>query len=153
MYECASLCYVVFFFSSRRRHTRYWRDWSSDVCSSDLLVLVLGRKYWVVCAPMCFTDVNEVNQTCPLLLKSCTCITDIWFIACGFLLLRLEHGVESKDNILITYKSIHQDLRAAVDWVHIKVMKAHLFGKFLVSITVYNYKELQSRASPGKICY
>src|SRR3712207_6559574 len=25
-----------FFFSSRRRHTIYWRDWSSDVCSSDL---------------------------------------------------------------------------------------------------------------------
>src|SRR3712207_8944944 len=24
------------FLSSRRRHTRYWRDWSSDVCSSDL---------------------------------------------------------------------------------------------------------------------
>src|SRR3712207_9157477 len=24
------------FFSSRRRHTSYWRDWSSDVCSSDL---------------------------------------------------------------------------------------------------------------------
>src|SRR3712207_6851958 len=28
--------YNYFFFSSRRRHTRYWRDWSSDVCSSDL---------------------------------------------------------------------------------------------------------------------
>src|SRR3712207_7595251 len=27
---------IFFFFSSRRRHTRYWRDWSSDVCSSDL---------------------------------------------------------------------------------------------------------------------
>src|SRR5438105_5728309 len=26
----------VFFFSSRRRHTRSTRDWSSDVCSSDL---------------------------------------------------------------------------------------------------------------------
>src|SRR3712207_7861108 len=26
-----------FFVSSRRRHTRYWRDWSSDVCSSDLV--------------------------------------------------------------------------------------------------------------------
>src|SRR3712207_1043710 len=25
-----------YFVSSRRRHTRYWRDWSSDVCSSDL---------------------------------------------------------------------------------------------------------------------
>src|SRR3712207_7970833 len=30
-------CSCIFFFSSRRRHTRYWRDWSSDVCSSDLL--------------------------------------------------------------------------------------------------------------------
>src|SRR5690554_6902459 len=27
---------IVFFFSSRRRHTRCGRDWSSDVCSSDL---------------------------------------------------------------------------------------------------------------------
>src|SRR5256884_4451900 len=32
-----SLC--VFFFSSRRRHTRCSRDWSSDVCSSDLCPL------------------------------------------------------------------------------------------------------------------
>src|SRR2546421_4350209 len=29
---------VVFFFSSRRRHTRSDRDWSSDVCSSDLYI-------------------------------------------------------------------------------------------------------------------
>src|SRR5436305_11903010 len=29
-------CFGVFFFSSRRRHTRCGRDWSSDVCSSDL---------------------------------------------------------------------------------------------------------------------
>src|SRR5215475_9729878 len=28
-----------FFFSSRRRHTRFSRDWSSDVCSSDLRVV------------------------------------------------------------------------------------------------------------------
>src|SRR5690625_7856320 len=27
---------IFFFFSSRRRHTRWPRDWSSDVCSSDL---------------------------------------------------------------------------------------------------------------------
>src|SRR5207253_6611358 len=27
---------ALFFFSSRRRHTRWPRDWSSDVCSSDL---------------------------------------------------------------------------------------------------------------------
>src|SRR5690348_18262956 len=29
-------CDFVFFFSSRRRHTRWTGDWSSDVCSSDL---------------------------------------------------------------------------------------------------------------------
>src|SRR5439155_16400186 len=29
--------FVFFFFSSRRRHTRWPRDWSSDVCSSDLV--------------------------------------------------------------------------------------------------------------------
>src|SRR5437870_5650697 len=42
----------VFFFSSRRRHTRWPRDWSSDVCSSDL------RRYtvWTPCEPpgLCF---------------------------------------------------------------------------------------------------
>src|SRR5690348_18261920 len=30
---------IFFFFSSRRRHTRWTGDWSSDVCSSDLLAL------------------------------------------------------------------------------------------------------------------
>src|SRR5207249_9286178 len=30
------VCRLGFFFSSRRRHTRSKRDWSSDVCSSDL---------------------------------------------------------------------------------------------------------------------
>ena len=35
---------VVVFFSSRRRHTRYWRDWSSDVCSSDLMVPIFKKK-------------------------------------------------------------------------------------------------------------
>src|SRR5215469_13327406 len=34
--------YFFFFFSSRRRHTRSLRDWSSDVCSSDLAALSAG---------------------------------------------------------------------------------------------------------------
>src|SRR5256884_7218985 len=33
---------IYFFFSSRRRHTRCSRDWSSDVCSSDLIALVFS---------------------------------------------------------------------------------------------------------------
>src|SRR3989449_10333292 len=35
---CAVVLFSFFFFSSRRRHTRCSRDWSSDVCSSDLLL-------------------------------------------------------------------------------------------------------------------
>ena len=34
---------LIFFFSSRRRHTRWSGDWSSDVCSSDLLFLPNSR--------------------------------------------------------------------------------------------------------------
>src|SRR2546430_12375263 len=33
----------AFFFSSRRRHTRFDCDWSSDVCSSDLTGMVVGE--------------------------------------------------------------------------------------------------------------
>src|SRR5216684_6523612 len=35
-YNCEFVFCFFFFFSSRRRHTRCSRDWSSDVCSSDL---------------------------------------------------------------------------------------------------------------------
>src|SRR2546430_17298285 len=35
---------IVFFFSSRRRHTRFDCDWSSDVCSSDLDIVLHGLK-------------------------------------------------------------------------------------------------------------
>src|SRR5206468_9240424 len=55
--RCANhlqLTAVRFFFSSRRRHTRSDRDWSSDVCSSDLPFigripgsLAGGRGLWV----------------------------------------------------------------------------------------------------------
>src|SRR5690625_6518729 len=40
--------FIFFFFSSRRRHTRWPRDWSSDVCSSDLYMSdILGDPVMV----------------------------------------------------------------------------------------------------------
>src|SRR5690606_40884938 len=43
----------LFFFSSRRRHTRFSRDWSSDVCSSDLSPWGPGRFGWhIECSAM-----------------------------------------------------------------------------------------------------
>src|SRR2546422_5417857 len=43
--------YFFFFFSSRRRHTRCSRDWSSDVCSSDLTLALqfLAAKLNIAC--------------------------------------------------------------------------------------------------------
>src|SRR5687768_18124335 len=40
------VCYCFcFFFSSRRRHTRCSRDWSSDVCSSDLTPTTVQKTF------------------------------------------------------------------------------------------------------------
>src|SRR5207253_6147788 len=50
----------LFFFSSRRRHTRWPRDWSSDVCSSDLdqpaIKLSLARVF------MYTGQINDAKQ-------------------------------------------------------------------------------------------
>src|SRR5437879_11472116 len=52
-YSCSTFVFVLFFFfffSSRRRHTRYIGDWSSDVCSSDLRIVVGGREVLAFCS-------------------------------------------------------------------------------------------------------
>src|SRR6266699_4996557 len=57
-----------FFFSSRRRHTRCGRNWSSDVCSSDLVGLVLDRKHErivVVAHPHGGMEIEEIAQREP----------------------------------------------------------------------------------------
>src|SRR5574340_1686051 len=41
-------CFCFFFFSSRRRHTRSFGDWSSDVCSSDLTLMLIVALPFVV---------------------------------------------------------------------------------------------------------
>src|SRR5699024_11971129 len=44
IYYIYYLFFFFFFFSSRRRHTRSKRDWSSDVCSSDLISLLTSDR-------------------------------------------------------------------------------------------------------------
>src|SRR5690606_41054637 len=57
-----------FFFSSRRRHTRFSRDWSSDVCSSDLLMLQRPNLYihqrWYGLGLPDGLEVAELANTC-----------------------------------------------------------------------------------------
>src|SRR3712207_2394918 len=53
---------MEFFFSSRRRHTRYWRDWSSDVCSSDLISTI-----FILLEAVCFLVFRISINFLPLL--------------------------------------------------------------------------------------
>src|SRR5207247_1063133 len=49
---CFCILHLFFFFSSRRRHTRSTRDWSSDVCSSDLGLGAPRRRHGVAHEPL-----------------------------------------------------------------------------------------------------
>src|SRR3989449_4310438 len=62
----------VFFFSSRRRHTRCSRDWSSDVCSSDLASTALppnlephmqGLDIWQQRKPLIYENLIWVDES------------------------------------------------------------------------------------------
>src|SRR3712207_7027317 len=64
------MCFYLsdFFFSSRRRHTRYWRDWSSDVCSSDLPVMALG--YVIVALIVLLMNITHIPALIVMIVKS-----------------------------------------------------------------------------------
>src|SRR2546430_17482384 len=56
-----SLIADFFFFSSRRRHTRFDCDWSSDVCSSDLVAKIRGvRPMWALALRRVATQRDQV---------------------------------------------------------------------------------------------
>src|SRR5690625_7108909 len=56
------MCTFCFFFSSRRRHTRWPRDWSSDVCSSDLNDVAALSPKQVQYTFMCYEDGGTVDD-------------------------------------------------------------------------------------------
>src|SRR6266542_5403413 len=60
---------VYFFFSSRRRHTRCYRDWSSDVCSSDLLEAVRELSDRDGAADQAQRELDEARAQRPQLLE------------------------------------------------------------------------------------
>src|SRR3712207_2215670 len=70
-----------FFFSSRRRHTRYWRDWSSDVCSSDLRLRVLDGALVpldrLVVASLPVADAGEPELELRARLERCLLVVDL----------------------------------------------------------------------------
>src|SRR3989475_4913684 len=57
---------MFFFFSSRRRHTRFDCDWSSDVCSSDLMTVASRRPHAADAVPMAAGPVPRVRLSARL---------------------------------------------------------------------------------------
>src|SRR5699024_12087462 len=55
----------LLFFSSRRRHTRSKRDWSSDVCSSDLGSVMRVRGTWGVVIALAATIIAGCGESHP----------------------------------------------------------------------------------------
>src|SRR3712207_8254068 len=56
----AHYCALVFFVPSRRRHTSYWRDWSSDVCSSDLAAALAAPNELIAAGVTAGGDVSPL---------------------------------------------------------------------------------------------
>src|SRR3989449_8197686 len=99
---------MIFFFSSRRRHTRCSRDWSSDVCSSDLFLrslrilrdaVSLGGVESLACHPRTTTHSELSPEDLEL-----AGITD------G--LVRISVGVED-------WRDLQRDIREALDVLRI----------------------------------
>src|SRR5256886_5684277 len=73
-YHISVCSFLFFFFSSRRRHTRFDCDWSSDVCSSDLKIPASpsearletfanpapNRNYWI------HFETDDFTSVCPV---------------------------------------------------------------------------------------
>src|SRR5207245_3895327 len=74
---------VFFFFSSRRRHTRCYRDWSSDVCSSDLSE-IFSQVHAVVKAGHLIVAIEHQRRTLEKFTEAALfCLTPAWVIHGG----------------------------------------------------------------------
>src|SRR5256884_1495596 len=71
-----------FFFSSRRRHTRCSRDWSSDVCSSDL-DLRGGVALWGYQGEEAYFSNLRISNSTPLPVKNGSDATGAWQVKCS----------------------------------------------------------------------
>src|SRR3712207_7874483 len=80
---------VGFFFSSRRRHTRYWRDWSSDVCSSDLLGTLLAGDTAAAALGLGFLPVSLIGEAMLWAAAALTLVTGWDYLTAG-----LRHAAE-----------------------------------------------------------
>src|SRR5260221_13356749 len=122
--------YLVFFFSSRRRHTRSLCDWSSDVCSSDLYLLPVNAD-----APDIDVELIEVedNVLGPLGVKgvgeigqvgAAAAIANAVYHATGYRVRELPIAVEHLLEHQAPRISVPRQLALAVDRGHVRIAVA-----------------------------
>src|SRR5256885_12895148 len=68
-YQYVNYSFYIFFFSSRRRHTRLQGGWSSDVCSSDLRLWHCSSVETILVCSSCFSELMDwiCRRTCSLM--------------------------------------------------------------------------------------
>src|SRR5690554_7028452 len=142
--------FFFFFFSSRRRHTRCGRDWSSDVCSSDLI----GIQYsippfkfksngilqficlWLIIffGPMLYTAI--ITNGFPGFIALCL-FSFYGLHQMGIIMLNTaEDYTEDKDSGLNTI-IIHLGLHRALNFAFRLVIISGLFIQFLLAYSLY----------------
>src|SRR5690348_1688782 len=78
-------CFLIFFFfSSRRRHTRWTGDWSSDVCSPDLYILFASiTVIWCISMIFQFIDIIVIRYKYHETFKTARLAPDWVFYLCS----------------------------------------------------------------------
>src|SRR5690606_40318925 len=103
-----------FFFSSRRRHTRFSRDWSSDVCSSDLfqeITIQLWKAYPRFRGDAKFTTWAyrvALNTAITLFRKKTKGINTIEIDSNIHRINIDEYNYEEEEQLRVMYRAIHQ---------------------------------------------
>src|SRR2546426_5062853 len=77
-----NIVFFFFFFSSRRRHTRLQGDWSSDVCSSDLVPADVQVMFWDAPTAQTSPPTGAVRASEPLMLKAAETAETVASVGC-----------------------------------------------------------------------
>src|SRR5690606_39541092 len=105
--------------SSRRRHTRFSRDWSSDVCSSDLLVPFL-------CVPITFVDTYVMG--------------DVFFNMCISEILGIESCIDVKEQSIRAYVFVIKGFGDHLE-LHFRSEERRVGKEYRYRRSRYHYRE------------
>src|SRR5690606_30274160 len=119
-----------FFFSSRRRHTSVSRDWSSDVCSSDLIVggRNVGNEYFDANHEVAFADL-DVMVMGPVVDEVAQGFELFWNSDLSILIERLTRRVISDTRLTLLRKKTYRQIEQASETDYVKRMMSTHFAQ------------------------